>query len=554
MTAKYFAILTNYGAAQLANAVALGTQMNISAMGAGDGGGTLPVPDPAQTTLIRENRRAAVNQVSVDDKNPNIIIAEQVIPENEGGWWIREIGLYDDNGGLIAVGNVPETYKPNLQEGSGRTQVLQMALIVSSTQAITLKVDPSVVLATREYVTKSIDAAIQASETRAAKTYATKKEVGLKLDKSAVVQATGPSTTNVMSQKAVTELANTKQPAGTYADGNAFKRTSGTVSMSSPDGINSLALRNDGMLYIWDGAKAVFSISDTGEIIAGEMAYSRLTDVPVVQSTGVSTTSFMSQKAVTDLANTKQPKGNYADGEVFKKTSANASISPPGGVNSLTLRSDGLLHIWDGEKSVFSISNTGEIIAGEMAYSRLTGVPVVQSTGVSTTSFMSQKAVTDALNNTFDYPVGSPIPWPKSTAPGGFLICNGQSFNKVTYPLLASAYPSGILPDLRGEFIRGLDSGRGVDSGRAVLSGQGDAIRNITGSIYARPAKTTGASMFSSSGAFVDADASFTSDSVEVSTAKSTMKGSDLDISRVVPTASENRPRNTAFLYIVRAA
>ncbi|HHO3377042.1 TPA: phage tail protein, partial [Morganella morganii] len=214
MTAKYFAILTNYGAAQLANAVALGTQMNISAMGAGDGGGTLPVPDPAQTTLIRENRRAAVNQVSVDDKNPNIIIAEQVIPENEGGWWIREIGLYDDNGGLIAVGNVPETYKPNLQEGSGRTQVLQMALIVSSTQAITLKVDPSVVLATREYVTKSIDTAIQASEARAAQTYQPKGdyvtnpylklELLKKIDKADITQQLGNDTGKVVSQNLLT--------------------------------------------------------------------------------------------------------------------------------------------------------------------------------------------------------------------------------------------------------------------------------------------------------------------------------------------------------------
>lgn len=171
MTAKYFAILTNYGAAQLANAVALGTKLNISVMAVGDGGGVLPIPDPAQTKLIRETRRAAVNQVSVDDKNPNYIISEQVIPENEGGWFIREIGLFDDKGGLIAVGNAPETYKPNLQEGSGRTQVIQMVLMVSSTESITLKVDPSVVLATREYVTKSIAAAIQESEAKAAKTY-----------------------------------------------------------------------------------------------------------------------------------------------------------------------------------------------------------------------------------------------------------------------------------------------------------------------------------------------------------------------------------------------
>ncbi len=210
MTAKYFAILTNYGAAQLANAVALGTQMNISAMAVGDGGGTLPFPDPAQTKLIRETRRAAVNQVSIDEKNPNFIIAEQVIPENEGGWFIREIGLFDDNGGLIAVGNAPETYKPNLQEGSGRTQVIQMVLMVSSTQAITLKVDPSVVLATREYVTKSIDAAIQASEAKAAKIYATKTELSSGLSGK---QPTGDYATR-------TELSNGlsgKQPTGDYA-------------------------------------------------------------------------------------------------------------------------------------------------------------------------------------------------------------------------------------------------------------------------------------------------------------------------------------------------
>ncbi|WP_368898040.1 phage tail protein [Morganella morganii] len=227
MTAKYFAILTNYGAAQLANAVALGTQMNISAMAVGDGGGMLPVPDPAQTKLIRETRRAAVNQVSIDEKNPNFIIAEQVIPENEGGWFIREIGLFDDNGGLIGVGNAPETYKPNLQEGSGRTQVIQMVLMVSSTQAITLKVDPSVVLATREYVTKSIDAAIQESEARAAKTYQPigdyvlhpylKLELLKKIDKADIAQQLGNDTGKVPSLHLLTTEVGKLQPKGDYA-------------------------------------------------------------------------------------------------------------------------------------------------------------------------------------------------------------------------------------------------------------------------------------------------------------------------------------------------
>ena len=252
MTAKYFAILTNYGAAQLANAVALGTQMNISKMAVGDGGGTLPVPDPAQTKLVRETRRAAVNQVSIDEKNPNFIIAEQVIPENEGGWFIREIGLFDDNGGLIAVGNAPETYKPNLQEGSGRTQVIQMVLMVSSTQAITLKIDPSVVLATREYVTKSIDAAIQASEDRAAQTYQPKGdyvtnpylkiELLKKIDKADIAQQLGNDTGKVVSQNLLTtELG--KKASVADANSKLAKDQNGADIPDKPKFIENLGLK-----------------------------------------------------------------------------------------------------------------------------------------------------------------------------------------------------------------------------------------------------------------------------------------------------------------------
>ena len=156
MTTKYFAILTNQGAARLANATALGTKLNISQMAVGDGGGTLPTPDPAQTKLINERRRKPLNSLAVDANDAGQIIAEQIIPENEGGFFIREIGLYDDDGILIAVANCPETYKPLLAEGSGRTQTIRMILVVSSTSAITLKIDPSVVLATRKYVDDAV--------------------------------------------------------------------------------------------------------------------------------------------------------------------------------------------------------------------------------------------------------------------------------------------------------------------------------------------------------------------------------------------------------------
>ncbi|WP_240779340.1 phage tail protein [Escherichia sp. E10V10] len=152
MSTKFYTLLTDIGAAKLASATALGVPLKITHMAVGDGGGTLPTPDAKQTALVNEKRRAALNMLYIDPQNSSQIIAEQVIPENEGGWWIREVGLFDESGALIAVGNCPESYKPQLAEGSGRTQTVRMVLITSSTDNITLKIDPAVVLATRKYV------------------------------------------------------------------------------------------------------------------------------------------------------------------------------------------------------------------------------------------------------------------------------------------------------------------------------------------------------------------------------------------------------------------
>ena len=152
MSAKFYTLLTDIGAAKLASAAALGVPLKITQMAVGDGGGVLPTPNAQQTKLVAEKRRADLNMLYIDPQNSSQIIAEQVIPETEGGWWIREVGLFDDTGALIAVGNCPESYKPQLAEGSGRTQTVRMVLITSSTDNITLKIDPSVVLATRKYV------------------------------------------------------------------------------------------------------------------------------------------------------------------------------------------------------------------------------------------------------------------------------------------------------------------------------------------------------------------------------------------------------------------
>lgn len=151
-TSQFFAILTNTGTAKQANADALGIAWKITQMGVGDANGTDPIPSAAQTALINERRRAPLNQLKVDPNNSAIIIAEQVIPEDVGGWWIREIGLYDADGDLVAIANCAPSFKPLLTQGSGRTQVVRMNMIVSNSSNMELKIDPSVVLATRAYV------------------------------------------------------------------------------------------------------------------------------------------------------------------------------------------------------------------------------------------------------------------------------------------------------------------------------------------------------------------------------------------------------------------
>ncbi len=153
---QFYAILTNVGAAKQANADALGIAWKITQMGVGDANDTEPTPNASQISLINEWRRAPLNQLKIDDKDSSIIVAEQVIPAEVGGRWIREIGLYDVDGDLVAVANCPPTYKPLLNQGSGRTQVVRMNLVVSSSSNVQLKIDPSVVLATREWVTEEL--------------------------------------------------------------------------------------------------------------------------------------------------------------------------------------------------------------------------------------------------------------------------------------------------------------------------------------------------------------------------------------------------------------
>lgn len=159
---QFFAILTNVGMAKQANADALGIPWLITQMGVGDANPNgladppNPVPSTSQTKLINEWRRKPLNQLKIDPVNPAVIIAEQIIPADEGGKWIREIGLYDADGDLVAVANCAPSFKPLLSQGSGRTQIVRMNFIVTSTGNIQLKIDPAIVLASRAYVDAAI--------------------------------------------------------------------------------------------------------------------------------------------------------------------------------------------------------------------------------------------------------------------------------------------------------------------------------------------------------------------------------------------------------------
>ncbi|EPU0316241.1 TPA: tail fiber protein [Klebsiella aerogenes] len=146
-------------------------------------------------------------------------------------------------------------------------------------------------------------------------------------------------------------------------------------------------------------------------------------------------------------------------------------------------------------------------------------------------------------------PAGIPMPWPAETPPAGWLKCNGANFNTSTYPLLAKAYPAGKLPDLRGEFLRGWDDGRGLDSGRAILSMQGDAIRQMTGSV----ANVWTDDANSSVGVLAYNGTGF--NLVPLGSGSSVQfRNLKFNAASQVPTANENRPHNVAFNYIVRAA
>jgi len=156
-------MLTTQGAAKKTNCDALGIPWEPRYMLIGDANGADPVPGPSQTKLINQVYRAQINQLKVSPTDANVLIAEVVLPPDVGGWWVRELALEDKDGVFSAVANAPPSYKPVLAQGSGRNQVVRMHIITSGTSNIQLKIDPSVVLATRQYVDEAVSGLLPAN-------------------------------------------------------------------------------------------------------------------------------------------------------------------------------------------------------------------------------------------------------------------------------------------------------------------------------------------------------------------------------------------------------
>ncbi|EDV1505825.1 shikimate transporter [Salmonella enterica subsp. salamae] len=422
MSTKYFALLTNLGAAKLAKATALGMQVEITQMAVGDGNGVLPTPDPAQTMLAHEIRRAPLNVLTVDPLNISQIIAEQVIPEDVGGWWIREIGLFDKDGDMVAIANCAETYKPQLQEGSGRVQVIRVILIVSSTEAVTLKIDPAVVLATRQYVDSEI------------------------------IEVKG-----YIDDKLTEHAQSRNHPDATLTDKGFVQLSSDTGSTDETKSATPKAVK-----IAMDNANSRLAKDQNGDDIQDKSLFVRNIGALPASGTAVAANRLASRGALPALTGTTRGRDSgLIMGEVYN----NGYPTQYGNVLRLTGTGD------------------GEILIG---WSGVNGAPApayIRSHRDTADAEWSEWAMLyTSLNPPPDsYPVGAAIAWPSDATPAGYALMQGQSFDKSAYPLLAIAYPSGVIPDMRGWTIKGKPA-----SGRAVLSQEMDGNKRHSHSARAQ--------------------------------------------------------------------
>ncbi|WP_395302782.1 phage tail protein [Enterobacter hormaechei] len=307
MTVKYKTVITKAGAIKLAAAtVPNGKKVNFTAMAVGDGGGTLPVPDPNQTKLVKEVWRHALNKISQDRKNKNYVVAELLIPPETGGFWMRELGLYDDTGTLIAVGNMAESYKPALAEGSGRAQTVRMVIMVSDIESVELTIDTSTVMATQDYV----DDKLAEHEQSRRHPDATLTAKGFTQLSSATDSASESVAATPKAVKAAYDLAK-----GKYTAQDATTAQKGIVQLSSATDSTSesVAATPKAVKAAYDLAKGKYTAQDASTAQKGIVQLSSATD----STSEALAATPKAVKAANDNANGRVPSGRRINGHAL---------------------------------------------------------------------------------------------------------------------------------------------------------------------------------------------------------------------------------------------
>ncbi|EBD0955474.1 phage tail protein [Salmonella enterica] len=326
MSTKFKTVITTAGAAKLAAATMPGgKKINLNVMAVGDGGGKLPDPDAGQTQLVNEVWRHTLNKISQDNRYSNYIVAELVIPPEVGGFWMRELGLYDDEGTLIAVANMAESYKPELAEGSGRAQTCRMVIIVSSVESVALSIDSTMVMATQDYV----DDRLAEHEKSRRHPDATLKEKGFAQLSNATDSESETLAATPKAVKAAYDLAD-----GKYTAQDATTTRKGIVQLSNATDSMSetLAATPKAVKVAYDLANAKYTAQDATTARKGIIQLSNATDS--TSETLAATPKAV--KAAMDNANGRLAKnsngGDIPDKGLFAQN-ISAALAFSGGVS-----------------------------------------------------------------------------------------------------------------------------------------------------------------------------------------------------------------------------
>ncbi|ECF4003258.1 phage tail protein [Salmonella enterica subsp. enterica serovar Durban] len=445
---KFKTIITDYGKQRLIAAMSPGgTKLTLTQMAVGDGGGNPTNPDTTSTALVNEVWRAAVNSVTVDKKHPNIIIVELLIPAEVGGFWVREAGIYDEFNKLVAICSLPASEKPLLEQGSGRAQTVRMTLIVSDTSIVNITIDSTTIMATNEYV----DNSLEEHEKSRNHPDATLTDKGFTKLYSGVASI---DETMAATPKAV-KIAMDNASARLAKERNLADLTNIPLARQSLQLGNSATLNvgtTQGTVAAGDDSRITGAMQkdQNGADIPNKPLFVQNIGALPANGTAVAANRLASRGALPALTGTTRGSDSgLIMGEVYN----NGYPTQYGNILRLTGTGDGEILIgWSGTNGapapayIRSHRDTAEAEWSEWAMLYTTLNPPPDS-----------------------HPVGAPIAWPSDATPAGYALMQGQTFDKNVYPLLAIAYPSGVIPDLRGWTIKGKPA-----SGRAVLSQEMD--------------------------------------------------------------------------------